>query len=313
MSKKIRVGNGTIRTGKGRARPKKAYITGPRLSDTAPVRRVLEAKGVSTFSPDELNLPSQNLTQVMREAMEQADLVVALVDSTKESNLVFYELGVAQALRKPAVVLLTKDASPDTWVACGVPYFRFDPLKPTSLEFGIDQVLAVPHHGTKSRPAAEKQTHPIGEQADELLARLRKAGDRLAARDFEALIVDAIRASGVPIVSTSDQADKGIDLAVWSDDLSPWVGNPLLVELKVRPSGPADLSASAAVLTRALSSSGMLWGLLIYHGNAIDPSSVPVPPNVLSLRAETFINDLREVGFGDLVRRLRNQRVHGGS
>jgi hypothetical protein len=174
-------------------------------------------------------------------------------------------------------------------------------------------VLALPHHSNKSRPVAEKQTHPISKRADELLDRLKKAGDTLTGREFGSLIVDTIRASGVSIVSTSDQADKGIDLAVWSDDLSPWVGNPLLIELKVRPSGPSDLSASAEVLTRALSSSGMLWGLLIYHGSPIDPSSVSAPPNVLILQAETFIKDLRETGFGDLVHRLRNQRVHGGS
>jgi len=311
MTKKIPVENGAVRTKKRRARPKKAYITGPRLSDTALVRRVLEAKGVTTFSPDELNLPSQNLTEVMREAMEQADLVVALIDSTKESNLVFYEVGVAQTLRKPVVVFLAKDASADTWVACGVPSFRFDPQQPTSLEFAIDQVLAVSHHGTKSRPAAEKQTHPIGKRADELLARLAQAGARLSASDFETLIVDTIRASGVPIVTTSDQPEKGVDLAVWSDDLFPWVGIPLLVQLKVRPAGPSDLTASAEVLRNALSSSGMLWGLLIYHGSRFDPSSVSAPLNVLPLQAESFINELRTVGFGDLVRRLRNERVHG--
>ena len=226
------------------------------------MRRLLEAKGLTTFSPDELNLPSYNLTEGMQKAMERADLVVAMVDSTKESNLVFYELGVAQALKKPVVVLLAKDASADTWVACGVPYLRFDPLEPTSLEFGIDQMLAVPHHGVKPRPRAEKQTHPIGQRADELLSRLRGTDGALTWGDFETLIVDAIRASGVQIVSTSDQADKGIDLAVWCDDLSPWIGNPLLVELKIRalPS-LAALRAWADRLTCAISSGGMLWGL----------------------------------------------------
>jgi hypothetical protein len=247
----------------------------------------------------------------MREAMKQADLVVALVDSSTESNLVCYELGVAQALRKPAVALLSKDASGDIWHACGVPCLRFDPLTPGSLDFGMNLVLASPRRGARSRPVAEKQTHPINERANELLDRLRKAGETLSRQEFTSIIEDAIRASGVSIVSISDQPDQGVDLAVWSNDLSPWVINPLPIALKVRPSGPSDLSAAAELLTRALSWSEMLWGLLIYQGSPIDPACWSSPPNVLTLQAETLIKELRKVSFGDVVRRLRNQRVHG--
>jgi len=311
MSKKTGMANGSSRTRHASARPKKAYITGPPLTDTAPVRRLLEAKGINTFSPDELNQPSLNLTEAMREALAQADLVVALVDSTKESNLVFYELGLAQALGKPAVVLLTKDASPETWVACGVPSFRFDPLNPASLDYGIDLVLAAPRQGTKSRPTAEKQTHPIGERAEELLSRLKNADGKLTGDDFERIIVDAIRASGVQILSSSEQADKGIDLAVWSNDLSPWMVNPLLIQLKLRPSTFYDFSASIMLLKHSVISGGMMWGLLIYQGSNFDLSNFPTAHNVLILQAENFIEELRTVGFGDLIRRLRNQRVHG--
>lgn len=294
-----------------RARPKKAYITAPPLTDTTLVRRALEAKGVSTFSPDELDLPGQNMTEAMRDALTRVDLVVALVDSTKESNLVFYELGLAQALGKPAVVLLARDASAETWVACGIPSIRFDPMNPSGLDFGIDLILATPRQAGKSRPAAEKQTHALGKRAQAFLAQLKEAGDALTADDFETLIADVIRASGVQILSTSEQAQNGINIAVWSNDLSPWVVNPLLIQLKLRPRTARELTDSAELLRRSLSPSGMLWALLLYHGSAVEPSIVPTPPNVLLLRAETFIEELQTIGFGDLVRRLRNQRVHG--
>ncbi len=35
-------------------------------------------------------------------------------------------------------------------------------------------------------------------------------------------------------------------------------------------------------------------------------------PNILSISSEDFIERLRKTSFGELVRRLRNQRVHGG-
>ena len=120
------------------------------------------------------------------------------------------------------------------------------------------------------------------------------------------------KADKAGILQQNDQGVKGINLAVWSDDLAPWVGNPLLVELKVGPSKATVLSAAASGIAQALAGSGMLWGLLVYSGPAIDPESIQAPANVLPLQAEKFLSDLRDVGFGDLVRRLRNQRVHGG-
>jgi hypothetical protein len=57
----------------------------------------------------------------------------------------------------------------------------------------------------------------------------------------------------------------------------------------------------------------MRWGLLIYNGPTLAPASVPCPPNVLLIQAEKFVESLRDIGFGDLIRRLRNERVHGGA
>jgi hypothetical protein len=34
-------------------------------------------------------------------------------------------------------------------------------------------------------------------------------------------------------------------------------------------------------------------------------------PNILTISAEELLTCLRDASFGDLVRRLRNQRVHG--
>ena len=257
--------NGTARRPRT-AKQKTAYVTGPPLVDMGIVRRVLEAKGVKTFSPDELEVPSPTLTDAMREALERADLVVAVVDATKESNLVFYEIGLAQASGKPAVVLLTQDAPLDTWIACGVPTLRFDPMNPSSLEYGLDLALTSMPRDLKSRRIAEKQTHPISEDAPRLLSQLRERDGQLTETEFENVIVEAIRASGVQIISSGVPTHHGIDFAVWSNDLSPWMINPLLIQLKLRPSTPFDLSASSMHLRYAIHSGGMLWGLLIYHG-----------------------------------------------
>jgi hypothetical protein len=184
------------------------------------------------------------------------------------------------------------------------------PVRPyKSPGFGV-RPEPVPHNGSK--PAITiHQSKAIGGLADDLLARLKGPGEALSMADFEMIIADAIVASGVTSVSHGGLNDEFVDMAVWSQDLLPWVVNPLPIQLRCRVKNASDLSAAAMRLLRQLSENGMKWGLLIYLRSEIEMANVWLIPNLLSIKAEQFIEALRTVGFGDLIRKLRNDRVHG--
>jgi hypothetical protein len=303
---------GTTENGELReVRVKTAYISAPRSMDTSDLRATLENKGVQAFSADQVDSPSQNLTEVLQEGMQQADLVVAVLDPTPDSNFVYYELGFAQALRKPTVVLVAGDVSTSPWTVSGIPYFRFDPANPTGLEFGISQILKAPQLGMRPSSTPPRRTHPLGARADELLEQLRAPGDKLRVDEFEAIIAQAIRESGVTAVAQGTDQDKRVDLAVLCDELSPWIGNPLLIDLCLAARNRGALETSVKQLVRALAGGSMLWGMLIYYRADIDVAQAVTTPNILCLSAEEFLEALRETSFGDLIRRLRNERVHG--
>jgi hypothetical protein len=296
----------------GEAGVKSVYITAPRWVDAGSIRRTLEAKGVRTFTPDQLDLPGPNLSQILRAAIERADLVLAVVDTTTASNFVYYEVGFAQALGKPTIALLSGDVPASTWVSSGIPYFRFDPEKPTNLDFVVSQVLKFPPHPTTTTPSPVRRTRPLGKRADELLAQLRAAGDKINEAELAAVIETAIRESGVATVSRGGAEDRYVDLAVWSDDLAPWVGNPLPIELRLDLHSTADAQAAAGRLARGIAGGGMMWGLLIYRRGTIDLANSLGIPNILQISAEEFLAALRTTSFGDLIRQLRNRRVHEG-
>src|SRR5207253_1014565 len=118
-----------------------------------------------------------------------------------------------------------------------------------------------PHHGTQPPSTPARRTHPLGARADELRAQLRAAGDKLSPTGLEEIIAQAIRDSGVTAVSQGTAEDRYVDLAVWSDDLSPWVGNPLPIEVRLTVKGKADVNAAVGHLTQALAGVHMPWGL----------------------------------------------------
>src|SRR5262249_48265533 len=157
----------------------------------------------------------------------------------------------------------------------------------------------LPQQGTRVPPGPSRITHPIGERADELLARLRAAGDGLGAAELEDTIAQAIRESGVATVYQGAGEDNGVSLAVWSDDLSPWVGNPLPIETRLTLTR-SNVSQAVGHLARAMARGGMGWGLLVYARSEEAPGPV-VAPNIIHISAERFLELLRTVSFGDLV------------
>jgi hypothetical protein len=294
-------------------RPKAAYISAPAGVDTRPIRQALEARGVRTFSPDQLDLPGMRLPDILREAVQRADLVVAVVDPTAASNFVFYEVGYAEGMNKPAFVLLTENASPSLWVSGGVPYFRFDPANPSGLDFAVSQILKISHQGTKTASRPLKRTRSLGERADALLAQLKARGDDITPEDLESIIRSAIEESKVTTIAAGNGQDNGIDLAVWSDDLSPWVGNPIAIELRCELRSRIEVQADLAQMARVMERGDMPWGVLIYARSTTNLDNVPMVPNIILMSAQEFLESLRATSFGDLIRGIRNQRVHGGA
>jgi hypothetical protein len=290
-----------------------AYISAPIGVDTRAIRHAFESRGVRTFSPDQLDLPGMRLGDILREAVQRADLVVAVVDPTTASNFVCYELGYAEGMNKPAFVLLTREASPSLWMSGGVPYFRFDPANPSALDFAVSQILEIAHHGPKTVSSPPKRTRPLGERADTLLAQLRERGDDISPEDLESIIRSAIQESGVTTISAGDTRDRGIDFTVWSNDLSPWVGNPIAIEVQRVLSSRTEVMAILAEMRKAMERGDIPWGMLIYVRSATNLENLILAPNIILMSAQEFLESLRTTSFGDLIRRIRNQRVHGGS
>jgi hypothetical protein len=138
----------------------------------------------------------------------------------------------------------------------------------------------------------------------------------LAANDWkgvEKVVSEALEYSGTDIVVTSPTRDKGADFAVWSDLLETLVGNPFLVEVKSRIRNREDAVRITNQIAAYVSASGSHWALLLY-GDGPDPDSdwwAQTSPNVLVLSLKSFLDGLRSRTFPELVRDLRNNRVHG--
>lgn len=301
-------------TSSGTSALKTCFISAPAGAPLGVLRASLESRGLRVLVPHDLAVGTDWASEIEKQ-LSQADLVIGVLTSERQSPWVLFELGQASALGRRIVLITSPNTDPVPFALHQFLVLRIDPDNQEAIGFALDQLLSAPDRPKRSPTTGSTPFVGLGTKADDLLAVLDRS---LASSDWQSIeqvVADALRSSGADVVVMSPTRDVGADFAVWSDVLEPFVGNPLLVEVKGRIRGRADADRAVRQLTSYLGASGSRWALLLY-GDGPDSDGQAwsgSPPNVLVLSLRSLLEALRTRAFPELVRDLRNRRVHGSS
>lgn len=240
--------------------------------------------------------------------LASVDLIIGVLTRERQSDWVLFELGQAWGQGKTVLLFAPPDSAHVPSTLRRFLTVRANLSNREAIEFALDQILAAPEPtSTSGRPA--KQKPPLGTSAERYLQGSVQMFASVNPLELESLVANALREAGVDVLARSQAQDRGADLAIWSDELQPFVGNPLLVEIRTRLITPKAATSAAQKLSKYVDSTGGLWGLLLYGVGPDDFGSLP--PNILALSIETLFLRLRGESFDQIVRDLRNRRVHG--
>jgi hypothetical protein len=290
------------------------YLVSSLSTDVGPLRAALQNRGIRVSLADQLP-PGVAIAEGIRDQIRDADFVIGVLGKVQFDANVFYEIGVAHGLDK-RIILFATDTEQKLPFDIEHHYVVRSPLTNSiAIEFAIEQILnAPPLPNAKRRPSPPKErVKPLGERATKFLRRLNELPKSGSARRLEDLVNDLLNSCGVNVVTEAATKEIVADFAVWSDELDPILGNPLIVELKRTIRGTSDVTNAGQQLGRYLAQSGGLWGLLLYQ-NGIDPDHpawVQLPPTVIAMRLDYLIRQLRTRSFTDVIRDRRNLLVHG--
>lgn len=270
-------------------------------------------RGIQVVVPDDL-YPGANWSEWISGKIGNVDLVIGVLTSERRSQWVLFELGQAAALDRQIVLI-----APPKLAAIPSHLKHFLVIRTSlknrgAIDFALDQILASPERSVIPPSIATPPLQALGPDADAIIGHLRAAIESNDYSGVERLVVQALQGSGADIVSEASSPDLGADIAVWSDALQPFVGNPLLIEVKSRFRGPNELRRAANQLFGAVATRGGSWGLLLYGEGPEDLaiSQKGLPPTILVSSIGDLIEQLRFRSFAEVVRDLRNHRVHGG-
>jgi hypothetical protein len=283
------------------------FIAAPTGSNLDALLDALQTRKIDVVN-SQLVLADFDLQAEIAAQIRDVDLVIGVLTRERRSEWSLFELGQAWALGKRILLFAPPSSKHLPSNLRGFMTVRANLSNRDAIEFALDQLLAAPESTRKpARPPKSKP--PLGPAAERYQLEIRAmiaSGNGLG---LEELVADALRKAGVDILSTAGDRELGADLAIWSDALHAFVGNPLLVEIKSRLPGSRAVSDAAQRLAKHVAAAGGLWGLLLYGAGPEEPTSLP--PNIIALPIGSLLARLKNESFDDVVRDLRNRRAHG--
>jgi hypothetical protein len=291
---------------------KTCFVSAPQGTALGTLQDSLLAHGLEPLIPEQLSAGTDLASEIQRQ-MQLADLVVAVLPTAQQSNWVLFELGQASALGKRILVIAPPDSMSLPAAMHRMLVLQTAADNRQAIDFALDQVLSAPAQPGVASERKVFVSFGLGAESDLFLSRIEESLRDAKPVEFERVMYEAIKQSGTDVVVESPQPDRGADFVVWSDVLDAFVGNPLPIEAKLTVQSPAIAKRSLQQLSSYMQASNSRWAVLLYGDGPRpdDPFWADCPPNVLLLPARSLIEALRTRAFPEVIRDLRNRRVHG--
>lgn len=214
------------------------YLAASASTELQTIEQLLVERGFQPIVSADLLSTALTFLEGTVNAISTADLFIAVLSSDENNDNVYIELGIAIA--KECRILIVAPPSISMMVNIAeLPTIRVDASNNEAIGFMLDQILTAPLR--KFRPqlpvSVPQGGHAIGDFADELEKDLATLGEKAPEVAITQLVMLALEKSGYSIVANSPVIGQGKnvghpDLVVWSDEFGPWIGNPLIIEVK---------------------------------------------------------------------------------
>ncbi len=293
----------------------RCFISAPSFTDTSNIKNILSRKGVTAYDAFDMS-PGESLKDALVTKIKDADFVVVIIPDNTPN--VFYELGICEGLSKPTFLVLGKDFEAPHFVQNHLylrTNLRDEELLSISLSRFVDDFLTnksnlslKPKESKSRRPKTTQLTRYITE-----IQNLRTSQDSVR---VELLVEEILKKLNIQVVSNqSKPQDKGVDFAIWDDNLASSIGNPIFIEIKHGSLSPQRIIQAENQLRRYLEKSDAKASILLYldtQGKRFS-ENYSLSPLILRFDFEDFVREVSHSSFERALIARRNSMVHGVS
>ncbi len=293
----------------------KCFISAPSFTDTSNIRRILSRSDVTAYDAFDINL-GDSVKDSLVVKIKEADFVVVVIPDITPN--VFYEMGICEGLGKPTFLVVGNDVQAPYFIQNHL-YLRTnlkdEELLNISLSRFVDDFLADKYkHSviTKESKSRKAKTPRLKAYITEI-EKLRTSRDPIK---VELLTQEILQKLNIQVVSNQSKSqDKGVDFAIWDDNLTSVIGNPLFIEIKYGSLTPQRIYQAESQLKGYLEKSDAKASILLYldvEGKRFS-ENYSLSPLILRFDFEDFVREISQSSFEKTIIAKRNSMVHGVS
>ena len=312
------------------------FIVTPVGADTSTLRTALEQRNVKWVDATSAK-PKLSILNTIEAAIRHADFVCVVIPYGVETPNVYFELGIATGLQKPVLLFVEPGVIIGADLA-SLEYLRATLKDQRAIDFNLDAFLD--HFPQK--PKARLMKPPVDELAIEAkpprteapsrmryykskelniewakrsVSEIEQMSPALAGPEFEELVARLFREAGAVVRQQPSEFDRGVDMALWLDEVESSLRNPLMIEVKLGRLTESIITEAENLLRVHIAKARAGAGLLVYldREGQLFTKARAYWPLVFRLN----IHELIElVGSGGLVKNLlaeRNRVAHLGA
>lgn len=291
----------------------KCYISAPSGFDLTIIEKILGQLNIEYHSFYDFSIGT-TFSDLIKRKLRESDFIIAILE-TENSNVLF-ELGVAEGLSKPTFIVVEKELKIPFFLQNKL-YFQTNLSDTKLMELALSNfIIDIKEKKTKVSTRRKKKEFLSIDETNDLIIqvkRLRTAANEL---DIFNLIKETFSKLNVQNASiAAAPIDKGADLIIRSNELSPYFGNPILVEIKCGSLNPNSLRRTQENLLSYIKKSDAEGGIILYldrNNNRYDKVNINFP-SILSIDLEDFILGIASEGLEKFLIKKRNEIAHGQS
>ena len=295
----------------------KCFISTPYETDTSTIKSILAKNNVEVFDIYDFST-GESIQKILKRKIRQSDFALFVISHDNQN--VLYEMGVCEGMGKQHFIFLDKDYEIPFYVENKL-FLRANLNDKNFLQLSIENILQEVRKNKKPTSRNKKikegnrriYNQDIKENLRSYLSRINNLRESGHGRELECLIEEIFKTINLNYVQNLTYADKGVDFALWNDELGRVIGNPIIVEVKYGNLTTESFKKAEHQINRYTEQSDAKLALLLYldKRNKRHKIKSSLRPLIISYDIEDFVKALMSESFENIILSQRNKIAHG--
>ena len=296
----------------------KCFISASLETETDNIKNVLSENGVEVFDLYDYSI-GESIQQILKRKLRQSDFAIFIL--TEENKNVLYEMGVCEGLGKQHFIFLDKNLTIPFYITNKL-FIHADLNDRVFLKNSIEKILQdVSKKSLKtSRKISKKKNQKdisynrdITDNLESYLPQIQRMRENGSGQEMETIVEDIFKTLKLNYVDNTTSKDKGVDFALWNDELGRIIGNPIIVEVKYGNLLNNIFENAEQQFRKYIEKSDAKIALLLYLDKRDKRHKIKssLSPLIISYDLEDFTKELINSSFEKIILNQRNKIAHG--